>query len=141
MFTPFSRPLARALPLGFVIIAVLTAAGRFLILDGDAWNWGAAGATLAVCAVGASHWSALRQLDVSPLAWFRSALATLAVWSVALSAVITAAANLMQANSPTTVYTTGSSPPAATTTMWTLTASPTCWRVSASPPDPSPRLF
>lgn len=100
MFTPFSRPLARALPLGFVIIAVLTAAGRFLILDGDAWNWGAAGATLAVCAVGASHWSALRQLDVSPLAWFRSALATLAVWSVALSAVITAAANLMQANSP-----------------------------------------
>lgn len=100
MLTAFIRPVRGEFILAFVLIALALGLGRFWAFDGGLWTWTGLILSGLLFANAAKNWTKLHALDVPARRWFSGALTTAIIWSIVMAAIASAAALIMQRNSP-----------------------------------------
>lgn len=96
----FSAPVRGTLIAGFSTIAVLLGAGRFIAMDGFAWNVLAIAATAVMFDIAARRSRATRALDVPMRTWLTGAAIVAVPWALILGVVATASTWLSWQRNP-----------------------------------------
>lgn len=83
----FAAPVRGTLIAGFITTAILLGAGRFIAMDGGAWNVLAIVATAVMFGIAARHSPASRALDVPMRTWLTGAAIVAVPWALVLGSV------------------------------------------------------
>ena len=96
----FVSPARRELTIGIAAIAVFLAVGRFIMLDGTAWNVMALIAVAALAAAVGRKVDGVRALDIPARTWFPGAMAVQVAGVAALSGIATLSMWISYARNP-----------------------------------------